>query len=75
MLILGDDIRISDKVIRTILHDAEKSAEAANLVYVHDCEPGINRELFVFTTRAWISTCISFAAWLNDRFPEKAGEV
>jgi len=53
MLILGDDIRISDKVIRTILHDAEKSAEAANLVYVHDCEPGIKRlkkgRTFIYT--------------------------
>lgn len=43
MLNLGEDIRLSDKVIKTILHDAEKSAKAVNLVYVHDYEPGINR--------------------------------
>lgn len=43
MLNLGEDIRITDKVIKTILHDAEKSAKAVNLVYVHDYEPGINR--------------------------------
>ncbi|GCD94434.1 MULTISPECIES: YbjN domain-containing protein [Embleya] len=33
-----------------------------------DCEPGINRELFVFTTRAWISTCISFANWITEQY-------
>jgi DNA topoisomerase-1 len=43
MLNLGEDIHISDKVIKTILHDAEKSAKAVNLVYVHDHDPGINR--------------------------------
>ncbi|MGC0415187.1 YbjN domain-containing protein [Embleya sp. AB8] len=37
-----------------------------------DCEPGINRELFVFTTRAWISTCISFANWITEQYgPEE----
>ncbi|MYW01495.1 YbjN domain-containing protein [Streptomyces sp. SID3343] len=35
-----------------------------------DCEPGINRELFVFTTRAWISTCISFGNWINEQYPD-----
>jgi len=35
-----------------------------------DCEPGINRDLFVFTTRAWISTCISFSNWLAEQLPE-----
>jgi hypothetical protein len=40
-----------------------------------DCEPGINRDLFLFTTRAWISTCISFATWLNERFPAKPAEA
>lgn len=53
MLNLGEDIRIPDKVIKTILHDAEKSAEAVNLVYVHDYEPGINRikkgKQFIYT--------------------------
>lgn len=43
MLNLGEDIQIPDKVIKKILHDAEKSAEVANLVYVHDHEPGIKR--------------------------------
>ncbi|WP_436771835.1 YbjN domain-containing protein [Yinghuangia sp. YIM S09857] len=34
-----------------------------------DLEPGINRELFVFTTRAWVSTCISFSNWLAEQLP------
>lgn len=34
-----------------------------------DLEPGINPELFVFTTRAWISTCISFSNWLAEQLP------
>jgi len=54
MLNLREDIRIPDKVIKTILHDAEKSAEAVNLIYVHDNEPGINRikkgKAFIYTT-------------------------
>ncbi len=53
MLNLGEDIQVSDKVLKTILHDAEKSAEAVNLVYVHDHEPGINRikkgKTFIYT--------------------------
>lgn len=53
MLNLGENIQIPDKVIKTILHDAEKSAEAVNLVYVHDHEPGINRikkgKTFIYT--------------------------
>jgi hypothetical protein len=32
-----------------------------------DCEPGINRDLFLFTTRAWISTAITFSNWLNEK--------
>lgn len=35
-----------------------------------DCETGINRELFAFQTQAWTSTCVSFAAWLAEHFPE-----
>lgn len=43
MLNLGENIQLPDKVIKAILNDAEKSAEAVNLVYVHDHEPGITR--------------------------------
>ena len=43
MLNLGEDISISDRTIKTILHDPEKSAKAVNLLYVHDYEPGISR--------------------------------
>ena len=38
-----EGIQISNKKIRTILHDAEKSAKAVNLVYVQDSQPGISR--------------------------------
>jgi DNA topoisomerase-1 len=38
-----EGIQISDKKIKTILHDAEKSAKAVNLVYVQDTQPGIKR--------------------------------
>ena len=38
-----EGIQISNKKIKTILHDAEKSAKAVNLVYVQDNQPGINR--------------------------------
>lgn len=37
------EIKISSKKIKSILHDAEKSAEAVNLVYVQDSQPGISR--------------------------------
>ncbi|MGZ3901036.1 MAG: DNA topoisomerase IB [Bacteroidia bacterium] len=43
MLLLNEDISLSNKTIRTILHDAEKSAQAANLIYVCDTQPGIRR--------------------------------
>lgn len=53
MLNLGEDISISDKLLRTIVHDAEKSAKAVNLVYVHDNEPGVRRvkkgKRFIYT--------------------------
>ncbi len=38
-----EGIQISNKKIKTILHDAEKSAKAVNLVYVQDTQPGIKR--------------------------------
>lgn len=38
-----EGIQISNKKIKNILHDAEKSAKAVNLVYVQDSQPGICR--------------------------------
>jgi DNA topoisomerase-1 len=43
MLALTENITIPNRLIKAILHDAEKSAKAANLVYVHGNEPGITR--------------------------------
>jgi len=43
MLNFTEEITLSNKKIKTILHDAEKSAAAINLVHVHDNQPGINR--------------------------------
>ncbi len=43
MLNVTPDITLTSKKIKTILHDAEKSAAAVNLLYVHDTQPGINR--------------------------------
>lgn len=43
MLNPGPQFQIAEKDIASILHNAEKSAEAVNLLYVHDCEPGISR--------------------------------
>ena len=43
MLNIGEHIHIPERAIRSLLHDVEKSAEAVNLVYVHDYEPGIRR--------------------------------
>ena len=37
-------LAISKKKIEKIIHDPEKTAEAINLVYVHDVEPGIVRK-------------------------------
>jgi DNA topoisomerase-1 len=37
------EIKISAKKIKSILRDAEKTAEAVNLVYVQDTQPGISR--------------------------------
>jgi len=43
MLSSNEEIKISTKKIQSILHDAEKSAKAVNLVYVQDNRPGIVR--------------------------------
>lgn len=43
MLTLNSDITLNNRKLKAILRDAEKSAEAINLVYVHDNEPGIRR--------------------------------
>ena len=40
---LLENIHFSSKEIKTILHDSKKSAEAVNLIYVQDIEPGITR--------------------------------
>lgn len=40
---VASDIKISNKKIESILHDAEKAAKAVKLVYVHDTVPGIIR--------------------------------
>ena len=37
------EIRLNKKTIKTILKDAKKSAEAVNLIYVDDRQPGIRR--------------------------------
>lgn len=43
MLQLTDDIKISNRKIKSILNDASKSAAAINLIYVNDAQPGIAR--------------------------------
>lgn len=43
MLDLADGVKLSNKTIKSILSDAEKAAEAINLVYVQDSQPGISR--------------------------------
>jgi DNA topoisomerase-1 len=43
MLAVTNEIKISDKKIKTILRDVQKSAKAIHLVYVNDCQPGIKR--------------------------------
>lgn len=44
MAIPNTDIKLSNSKIEAILHDAEKTAKAINLVYVQDTQPGINRK-------------------------------
>lgn len=43
MLNLTEDIKISTKKIKAVLHDPKKSAQAIKLIYVHDKQPGISR--------------------------------
>lgn len=43
MLLLTETISLTNNKIRSILHDAKKSAAAVNLHYVSDTEPGITR--------------------------------
>ncbi len=38
-----EPIKLSKKKIESIVHDAEKSAKAVNLIYVSDTDPGITR--------------------------------
>jgi DNA topoisomerase-1 len=40
---ITEGVRLSDKAIKSILNDAEKAAQAINLVYVQDREAGITR--------------------------------
>lgn len=52
MLIFNPEITLTNRKIKTILHDAEKSAAVVNLVYMQDNGPGIerikNRNAFVY---------------------------
>lgn len=43
MLEVAEGIKLSDKTIKAILSDAEKAAQAINLLYVQDNQPGIIR--------------------------------
>jgi DNA topoisomerase I len=43
MFLINEDISLSNETIKSILHDPEKSAQAANLIYVCDTQPGIQR--------------------------------
>jgi DNA topoisomerase-1 len=42
-LIAEEPVKLSKKKIESIVNDAEKTAKAANLVYVSDTDPGITR--------------------------------
>lgn len=41
---ITEEIRITEKKLQSLLHDPEKTAKAAHLIYVHDNEPGILRK-------------------------------
>jgi len=43
MFLSDNDINLSSREIKKILHDAEKSAAAVQLIYVSDQQPGIKR--------------------------------
>ena len=40
---LAQNLKITRRKIRAILHDPEKTAQAVHLIYVHDTQPGIKR--------------------------------
>src|SRR3982750_4195363 len=44
MTIIDEPIKLSKKKIESIANDPQKTARAANLVYVNDTDPGITRE-------------------------------
>lgn len=43
MLTIAEDVKISTKKIKKVVHDPKKSAQAIHLIYVHDGQPGISR--------------------------------
>lgn len=43
MLLLNEDISLSNKIMKNILHDPEKTAKAVNLIYINNTQPGIKR--------------------------------
>ncbi|MGB3612019.1 MAG: hypothetical protein WA987_16720 [Cellvibrio sp.] len=43
MLIISDEIKITPRKIKAVLHDPAKSAKAIKLIYVQDSQPGISR--------------------------------
>jgi DNA topoisomerase-1 len=66
MLVGTQEINISKKQIKAILHDTEKTAKAIHLLYVNDCQPGIQRVkrgknfiYFMDKKRVKDSTCLN----------------
>ena len=43
MMQITDTIQLTSRKLKAIVHDTKKSAEAVNLIYVTDTEPGIHR--------------------------------
>lgn len=43
MLDIADGVRLSTKKLKSVSNDAEKAAQAINLVYVQDSQPRITR--------------------------------
>ena len=41
--IVDEPVKLSKKKIESIINDPDKTAKAANLVYVRDTDPGITR--------------------------------
>jgi DNA topoisomerase-1 len=60
MFLANEDIPLSNKMVKTIWQDPEKSAEAAHLVYVCDTQPGIKRikkgNKFIYTQESEVIT-------------------